>query len=139
MPLIDYVAPRRETVSEVRKRSRTFLKGLIAEATRDAPGRGKEATLALVVAHGGLLNVMMVGVMGLGEEVGFMTNCGVTIVDVFGKGDGDGTVLYRARTVNDDKHLVQTGLKTGSQVETFVRRKREPIVAERRSAGGIET
>lgn len=137
--MTDYVAPRRETVSEVRKRSKTFLKRLNTEAMRDAPRRGKEATLALVVAHGGLLNVMMVGVMGLGEEVGFMTNCGVTIVDVFDKGDGEGRVLYRARTINDDKHLVQTGLKTGSQVETFVRRKKEPIVAERRSSGRIET
>ena len=114
----------------MRKRSEAFLEELIADAAQDAPGRDKEEMVALVVSHGGLLNVMMVGVMGLGEGVGFMTNCGVTIVKVFKEDGGDTSVSYEAQTVNDDKHLIQTGLKTGSDVESFVRRKKE-AAAER--------
>ncbi|CAM9285006.1 unnamed protein product, partial [Ascophyllum nodosum] len=105
VPLEDFKPPRRETAAEVRKRSEAFLEELIADAAQDAPGRDKEEMVALVVSHGGLLNVMMVGVMGLGEGVGFMTNCGVTIVKVFKEDGGDTSVSYEAQTVNDDKHL----------------------------------
>ena len=120
----------------MRKRSEAFLEELIADAAQDAPGRDKEEMVALVVSHGGLLNVMMVGVMGLGEGVGFMTNCGVTIVKVFKEDGGDTSVSYEAQTVNDDKHLIQTGLKTGSDVESFVRRKKE--AAAERNGGACE-
>lgn len=136
------------------QRARQFIDGLVADADGDrfiqheaaevgrqmggrAPDRsnaGKEdgggadgghERLALVVSHGGLLNVMMSVVMGL-EEVGFMGNCSVAVVKVFEKDEGGFSFVPGA--LNDDSHMEAAGLSArgGSGrvvVENFGKRK----------------
>lgn len=138
VPPEDFKEPKRESVTEVEQRARQFLDSLLADADGDrfiqheaaevgreiggrAPGGsnadkedggdadGGRERLALVVSHGGILNVMMSVVMGL-EEVGFMGNCSVAVVKVFEKDDGG--FLFVPEALNDDSHMEAAGLST---------------------------
>lgn len=131
VPERQYVEPRRETPSDVQKRAQEFLNVLVTNAARaeyevrradaiNGNGRGEEKNprLALVVSHGGFLNVAMLAVMGLGDGIGFMSNCAVAIIDVFEK-EGGGGVSYVPRELNDESHLFAAGLSVGRSVENF--------------------
>lgn len=85
----------------------------------DGSKDGETGRTALIVSHGGLLHVMMMAVMQLGEKIGFMSNCAVAVVDVFEEKDGGGVVSYVPRTTNDDSHMVAAGLAAGTRVENF--------------------
>ncbi|CAM9614498.1 unnamed protein product, partial [Ectocarpus fasciculatus] len=79
-----------------------------ADAAAAAAARhgDESARLALVVSHGGILNVMMLTVMGLEEKAcPLMRNCAVAVVDVFDDGRGKGRVRYVPRTLNDVSHF----------------------------------
>lgn len=137
MSLEDFVEPQRETKSDVEKRAQQFLDALIADAAKDASrereggasvggGDGQERgdsenenerRIALVVSHGGLLNVMLSTVMEFGCDIGFMNNCAVATVEVFEK-EGAG-VSFVSRGLNDDSHMVAAGLGAGKHVENF--------------------
>ncbi|CAM9327247.1 unnamed protein product, partial [Hapterophycus canaliculatus] len=126
VPPEDYVESLRESPADVQKRAQQFLDALIADAVRaeaeggegsfernDDAGESTDATssdvedgnsnarLALVVSHGGILNVMMLVVMGF-TEAEVMGNCSVAVVDVYDEEDG---VRYVARTLNDVSHF----------------------------------
>ena len=147
VPLEDFEEPRRESLTEVEQRARQFVDALVADADGDtfmqreaADARGRETEgratdgsgtekeegggadgccerLALVVSHGGLLNVMMSVVMGL-EEVGFMGNCSVAVVEVFEKEEGG--FSFVSGVLNDDSHVEAAGLSAdGAGVENF--------------------
>lgn len=77
-----------------------------AAAAAEARHRDENARLALVVSHGGILNVMMLTVMGLEERAcPLMRNCAVAVVDVYDDGRGKGRVRYVPRTLNDVSHF----------------------------------
>lgn len=137
MSFDDYDECLRESPADVQKRAQQFLDALVADAVRAAAGTasgGKSASaaadkgaaaqqdenarLALVVAHGGLLNVMMLTVMGLEENAPIMSNCAVAVVDVFAQA---GRVRYVPRTLNDVSHFRESELLPASVhgVENF--------------------
>eukprot|EP00903_Cladosiphon_okamuranus_P009508 g9060.t1 len=89
-----------------------------ASNAKGAPAQQDDnARLALVVAHGGLLNVMMLAVMGLEENAPIMSNCAVAVVDVFERA---GRVRYVPRTLNDVSHFREFELSASShRVENF--------------------
>ncbi|CAM9355821.1 unnamed protein product [Laminaria digitata] len=89
-----------------------------AEKEDGGDAGGRRERLALVVSHGGLLNVMMSVVMGL-EKVGFMGNCSVAVVEVFEKEEGG--FSFVPGVLNDDSHMEAAGLsvKGGGGVENL--------------------
>lgn len=138
MPPEDYVESLRESQSDVQKRAQQFLDTLIADAVRaeveggeggfdrsdgaaestDAAVSAAEdgdsnARLVLVVSHGGMLNVMMLVVMGF-TEAEIMGNCAVAVVDVYEEENG---VRYVARTLNDVSHFEKSDLPTAGELE----------------------
>lgn len=124
MSFEDYDECLRESPADVQKRAQLFLDALVGDAARAAAGtsaggngnngesaaaakgaaaqQDENARLALVVAHGGLLNVMMLTVMGLEENAPIMSNCAVAVVDVF---EQAGRARYVPRTLNDVSHF----------------------------------
>lgn len=148
--------PTAETEEEERIADKSTVKeetrdGVFEKEPGDSPGQGgtehssiggwegdEDVRLVLLVSHGGLLHVMLSSVMDLGEEIGFMNNCAVAMVDVFfeeeeeedGGGSGSGSggggrgrVSYVQRFLNDDSHMEAAGLApAGRDVENFGRR-----------------
>lgn len=113
MSIDDYEECLRESPADVQQRAQHFLANLVADAisaeaasaeTATAAAAAGSARLALVVAHGGILNVMMLTEMGL-EEAGIMGNCAVAVVDVFQEEGGRGRVQYVPRKLNDVSHV----------------------------------
>ncbi|CBN78654.1 Phosphoglycerate mutase [Ectocarpus siliculosus] len=131
---VAYNESLRESPADVHKRAQQFLASLVSDAVRAADdgtvnrvGQGRNgrhdsaaeaaaaaearngdenARLALVVSHGGILNVMMLTVMGLDEKAcPLMRNCAVAVVDVVDDGRGKGRVRYVPRTLNDVSHF----------------------------------
>lgn len=133
MSLEDYEECLRESPADVQKRAHQFLDAVVADAMRaeaaasagtTTTGKnddgGENARLALVVAHGGILNVMMLTEMDLEEEVGIMGNCAVAVVDVVFEGEGGAGVRYVPRKLNDVSHFEESELPaTRHGVENF--------------------
>lgn len=128
----------RESPADVQKRAQQFLDTLIADAVgAEAEGAGaspggsddagestdvaasaaeegdSNARLALVVSHGGILNVMMLMAMGF-RDAEVMGNCAVAVVDVYEEEDG---IRYVARTLNDVSHFEKSELPTEGELD----------------------
>ncbi|CAM9303514.1 unnamed protein product, partial [Scytosiphon promiscuus] len=138
VPPEDYVESLRESEADVQKRAQQFLDTLIADAVGvEAEGDGgdvgrsdhaggstnaavsaaedgdSDARLVLIVSHGGILNIMMLIVMGL-REAEVMGNCAVSVVDVYEEENG---VRYVARTLNDVSHFEKSELPTAGEID----------------------
>lgn len=101
----------------MKDRAQEFLDVLIDDALRAEAEATEEGDprVALVVSHGGFLNVMMLAVMKL-KKAEIMSNGALAVVDVYG---GNGWVKYVPRTLNDSSHIDHASRSQSCYAENF--------------------